>query len=44
MIGLPPGFDLALFVSDLTSIIAPILGIVWLFVVFALINKTGKRL
>jgi len=44
MINLPPGFDLALFVSDFVSIITPILSVLWLFVVFTAIVKVGKKL
>ncbi len=44
MINLPPAFNLALFTSDLVSIISPILGVLWLFVVFVVIVKLGKKI
>lgn len=44
MINLPPSFDLVLFTSDLVAIISPIVGVLWMFVVFAVIVKLARKL
>lgn len=44
MIALPPGFDVALFVTELYSFAVPFAGIIWLMGVGVLILKMLKKL
>lgn len=43
MIALPPGFDVALFVSELYAFAVPFAGVIWLMSVGFLILKILKR-